>query len=84
MKRVYFSHHVLERMIERGTNQQEVEDAIRRGRQVPAREGKLAFRLNLRFEQAWKGKYYGTKQVMPIVSEKPDRYVVITVWTFYF
>ena len=71
-------------MIERGTNQQEVEQAIRSGRQVPAKGGKIAFRLNLRFEQTWKGKYYGTKQVMPIVLEKPDRYVVVTVLTFYF
>ena len=84
MKPVYFSQHVAQRLVERGTNREEVEAAIRRGRQVPAKEGKIAFRLNLRFEQNWKGKYYGTKQVMPIVSEKPDRYVVVTVLTFYF
>jgi len=84
MKPIYFSHHVLQRMAERGANRQEVEEAIRRGRQLPAREGKVAFRLNLKFELTWKGKYYGTKQVMPIVAEKPDRYVVITVLTFYF
>jgi hypothetical protein len=84
MKPVCFSHHVLQRMAERGASRQEVEDAIRRGQRVPAREGKVAFRLNLRFEQTWKGRYYGTKQVMPIVSEKTDRYVVITVLTFYF
>lgn len=71
-------------MIERGTNRQEVEQAIRRGRQVPAEAGRIAFRLNLRFEKSWKGKYYGTKQVMPIVAELPDRYVVVTVLTFYF
>src|SRR2546425_10212348 len=76
MKPVYLSRHVSQRMIERGTNRLEVEEAIRRGRQVPAKEGKIAFRLNLRFEQTWKGKYYGTKQVMPIVAEKADRYVV--------
>ena len=71
-------------MIERGTNRREVEEAIQRGNPVPAKEGKMAFRLNLRFEQTWKGKYYGTNQVMPIVSEKPDRYVVVTVLTYYF
>ncbi len=84
MKSVYFSHHVLQRMTERGTDRHEVEEAIRRGREVPAEKGRIAFRLNLRFEKTWKGKYYGTKQVMPIVSEKPDRYVVVTVLTFYF
>jgi len=84
LKPVDFSRHVSQRMVERGTNREEIEQAIRRGRQLPAKEGKIAFRLNLRFEQTWKGKYYGTKQVMPIVLEKPDRYVVITVLTFFF
>ena len=68
MKPVYFSHRVAQRIIESGTNRPEVEEAIRRCRQVPAKEGKIAVRLNLRFEQNWKGKYLGTKQVMPIVS----------------
>jgi hypothetical protein len=54
MKPVYFSRHVDRRMIERGTNRQEVEEAIRRGRPAPARAGKIAFRLNLRFEQTSK------------------------------
>jgi hypothetical protein len=71
-------------MIERGATRQEVEAAIYRGRPIPAKAGKMAFRMNLRFEQTWKGKYYGTKQVMPIVAELPDRYVVVTVLTFYF
>ncbi len=71
-------------MKERGTSREEVEQAIRHGSRAPAREGRTAFRLNLRFEQRWKGKYYGTKQVLPIVSERPDRYVVVTVLTFYF
>jgi hypothetical protein len=84
MKPIYFSHHVIERMTERGATRQEVEAAIRHGRTVPAKAGKTSFRLNLRFEQTWKGKYYGTKQVVPIVAESPDRYVVVTVLTFYF
>jgi len=84
MKPIYFSHHVLQRMTERGRTRHEVEAAIRQGRPVPAKAAKTAFRLNLRFEHTWKGKYYGTKQVMPIVAELPDRYVVVTVLTFYF
>jgi hypothetical protein len=84
MKPTYFSHHVLQRMVERGATRQKVEEAIRRGRQVSAREGKIAFRLNMRYQSLWKGKYYGTKQVMPIVAEEADRFVVVTVLTFYF
>ena len=51
---------------------------------MPAKEGRTAFRINLKFEQLWKGKYYSTKQVMPIVVERPDRYIVVTVLTYYF
>lgn len=49
-----------------------------------AKAGKAALRLNLRFEKTWKGKYYGTKQGMAIVAELPDRFVAVTVLTFYF
>jgi len=31
----------------------------------------------------WKGKYYQAKQVMPIVVEEPDRFVVVTVYVFF-
>ena len=45
MKRVYFSRHVARRMIERGTTEHEIQQTIRDGRQVPAREGKIAQRV---------------------------------------
>jgi hypothetical protein len=84
MKPIEFSDHALERMIERGTTRPEVEEAIRHGREAPARSGKIAFRLNLQYQDTWKGKYYGTKQVSPIVVEEMERFVVVTVLTFYF
>jgi hypothetical protein len=31
----------------------------------------------------WKGKYYKAKQVTPIVTEEPERFVVITVYSFF-
>lgn len=65
MKPIDFSDHVLQRMIERGTTRQEVEDAVRRGRQVPAREGKIAFRLNLR--------YQGTRKILWHQTSRADR-----------
>jgi len=42
------------------------------------------YRLNLEFKREWDGRYYGIQQVVPIVAEKHDRYVVVTVYTFYF
>ena len=42
------------------------------------------YRLNLEFQRLWDGRYYAIQQVAPIVAEEPDRFVVITVYTFYF
>lgn len=58
--------------------------AINSGERISAKRGRLAFRKNLPFENSWKGRYYETKQVMPIVNEENDALVVITVYVFYF
>ena len=42
------------------------------------------YRLNLEFKREWDGKYYSVQQVAPVVSEEPERFVVVTVYTFYF
>jgi hypothetical protein len=31
----------------------------------------------------WKGKFYQIKQVMPIVAEEPDKFMVVTVYVFF-
>lgn len=31
----------------------------------------------------WKGKFYNIKQVIPIVVEEPERFVVVTVYVFF-
>lgn len=83
MKPIFFSKHALENMTDRGANRDEVEQAIRLGEQVPAKQGRNAFRRNFLFENNWKGKFYQAKQVMPIVVEKPDRWIVVTVYVFF-
>ncbi|GAB4324802.1 MAG: hypothetical protein Kow0074_18100 [Candidatus Zixiibacteriota bacterium] len=84
MKPVTFSRHALDQMRERGAGQDEVEAAITDGESAPARAGRLAFRLNFPYNSYWGGTFYATKQVMPIVADEPERYVVVTVYVFYF
>ena len=84
MKPVVFSAHALEQMADRGAQRTEVEIAISAGEEIPAKQGRRAFRKNFSFNATWKGHYYEVKQVMPIVAEEPDTSVVITVYVFYF
>ncbi|MCX8014669.1 MAG: DUF4258 domain-containing protein [candidate division WOR-3 bacterium] len=82
-KPIIFSQHALDQLHDRGTSQDEVEQAIRQGEEIPAKKGRLAFRKNFPFQSEWNGKYYEIKQVMPIVIEEPTQIVVITVYVFY-
>lgn len=83
LKPIVFTRHALDNLGDRGATRDEVEDAIRLGEQIPAKERRIAFRKNFPFRSTWKGRPYETKQVMPIVVEEPDRLVVITVYVFF-
>ena len=65
MKSIVFSTHALEQMSDRGASQSEVEIAINEGEEIPAKQGRRAFRKNLAFNSTWKGRYYEVKQVVP-------------------
>ena len=84
MKAIVFSTHALEQMADRGAKQSEVEIAINEGEEIPAKQGRRAFRKNFSFNATWKGRRYDVKQVVPIVAEDQDKWVVITVYVFYF
>jgi len=84
MPNVVFSQHALDQLKDRGTSEDEVKKAILEGEKTPAREGRLAFRKNFPFNTKWKGRYYGIKQVMPIVVEEGKFQIVVTVYVFYF
>jgi hypothetical protein len=84
MKSIVFSTHALEQMADRGAGQSEVEIAINEGEEIPAKQGRRAFRKNFSYNSTWKGRYYEFRQVVPIVAEEPDTWVVITVYVFYF
>lgn len=84
MNDIVFSQHALEQLVDRGATQGEVIKAIQEGEKVPAKAGRTAFRKNFPYEKKWGNKYYEIKQVMPIVVDERDKFVVITVYVFYF
>ena len=84
MKKIKFSDHALEQMQERGASRLEVEESVRKGEQSPAKYGRTAFRYNFQFNAIWAGKKSAIKQVMSIVVEENNEYIVVTVYTFCF
>jgi hypothetical protein len=84
LKRIRISKHALEQMKERGAEANEVEKAIRSGEEFPAKKNRRAFRLNFQYDNLWGGKFYRTKQVIPIIVEESNAVVVVTVYVFYF
>jgi len=78
------TNHAREQAAERGATEAEVRRAVRRGARQPARQGREMCRYNFAFDSKWQGKDYAIKQVAPIIKEKTNEIVVITVYTFYF
>ena len=83
-KPIIFSSHAQEKMIDRGASEEEVRLAICAGKPEPARKKRVAFRKNFSFDKKWRGKHYAAKQVVPIVSQGEDKFVVVTVFVYYF
>ena len=84
MKPIILTRHALEQMAHRGASEAEVEEAVRTGEMAPAQKGRFAYRKNFPYRRAREGKWYDTKQVLPIVTEDPGGMVVVTVLVFYF
>lgn len=83
-KPVIFTAHALEKMMDRGATEANVLEAIQKGYRKPAKRGLWQYRLDLPFNGTWMGRLYSVQQVAPIVDDEKDRYVVITVYVFYF
>lgn len=84
MKRIRLTRHAKEQAAERGATESEVKEAVRKGSRRPAKHGRDLCRFNFAFGRDWQGKHYSVKQVAPIIKEKTNEIVVITVYTFYF
>lgn len=82
-KPIKFSQHAIDNISNRGTSKEEVELTIRTGECLPAKKSRVSFRKNFSYNAMWKGKFYQVKQVMPIVVEEHDKFVVVTVYVFF-
>jgi len=81
---IEISSHAREQMKERGASEEEVFAAIRAGTPEPARKQRSLYRKNFQFEAVWRGRRYSVKQVAVVIARESDRFIVVTVYTFYF
>ncbi len=74
--------HTLERALERGTSEAEIEDAIRGGSTISAKHGRLRKAKVYPFQQERYGKYYEQKRVEVVYTIEWDIIVTVTVYVF--
>ncbi|MGL5874248.1 MAG: DUF4258 domain-containing protein [Xenococcaceae cyanobacterium] len=84
MKPIRLTRHAREQCFERGTNEAEVIESIRRGTRKPAKANRYRYQTNFQYNATWQGKFYSIKRVAPIVTETDTELIVITVYTFFF
>ena len=84
MKPIRLSHHAQWRCGMRGTNETEVKKAVTHGLRRKAKKGRFEYRLSFQYNGVWRGRHYAIKQVAPIVIEKADELLVVTVLTYFF
>ncbi|MBI4232502.1 DUF4258 domain-containing protein [Candidatus Peregrinibacteria bacterium] len=83
MKPIHFSQHALDQTRERKAKKEEVEYAIRKGDWKSAEKDRMSSSYTFSFESEHYGRYYKSKDVVPIFIEESDRIEVITVYTFF-
>jgi len=83
-KTIRLSQHAKEQCVYRGTNENEISQAIRTSPWEKAELNRLECRKDFVFEREWNRKYFKTKQVRPIFVEKEDEVFVVTVYVYYF
>ncbi|MCX8028127.1 MAG: DUF4258 domain-containing protein [Thermodesulfovibrionales bacterium] len=84
MKQIRLSRHAKEQLSFRGTNEEEIIEAIRTTDWKSLESGRLECRKDFIFQSDWNKRYYTTKQVRPIFVEEDNEIVVITVYTYFF
>jgi hypothetical protein len=80
---VSISHHAASLFDARGTNAEEVTQAVNQSSWVAAGRGRLDCRKDFEFGGEWQGVRYGWKQVRPVFIEDFDGVVVVTVYTYF-
>lgn len=82
-KPIYFTQHARRQMQARRGTPEEVETVIRTSAWKPAEQDRYTASGLFRFAQEHHGRFYASKEVVPIFVEEPERIVVTTVYTFF-
>ncbi|TAN48912.1 MAG: DUF4258 domain-containing protein [Methylococcaceae bacterium] len=80
---IRFHPHALERLAERGANEEEIRATLEDGEHFPAKHGRTGFRRNFHFDGEWNGKHYAVKQIEAYAVEEGS-WLVITVIVKFF
>ena len=75
--------HTLERAEERGTNEDEIKDAINTGRGRPPTPGRIGKAKIYEFKQNRLNKYYEEKRVEVFYTIERNKIITVTVYVFY-
>lgn len=84
MATVQYTMHALDQIMLRGATREEVEAAVERGEQFPAKHGRTGFRRNFSGEHRWRGRLFDTKQLEVYAVFEDSGWLVITVIVKYF
>ena len=83
MKSIYFTNHARIQMVGRKACENEVEQVIKNAEWQLAEKGRYSASPAFPFNAEHYGRFYTTKEVVPIFVEEADRIMVITVYTFF-
>lgn len=75
--------HTLKRAEERGTNEEEIRNAIENGFSIHAKRGRIGRAKVYEFKQKRHGKYYEQKRVEVIYIIEENLIVTVTVYVFF-
>ncbi|MBT9147338.1 MAG: hypothetical protein DDT32_01092 [Syntrophomonadaceae bacterium] len=83
VKPIYFTGHARRQMAERKASDEEVRQVIQGAEWQLAEKGRHSASLVFPFNAKHYGRFYTTKEVVPVFVEEADRIIVITAYTFF-
>jgi hypothetical protein len=81
--RIRIDPHTLERSEERGATEEEIQDVIETGLDIPAKHGRIGKAKVYEFKKERNGVYYEQKRVEVFYIIEENVIVTVTVYVFY-
>ena len=75
--------HTLERALERGANEEEIIETLRKVRPVVAKSGRFGKVKAFKFNDVLKGKHYDQKEITVYYLIEEESIITITVYVYY-